>query len=91
MRLLHKELMLGDGQDAVDAEALSRATLDHRATPSPDGISRAQQLLTRRQYDAWQLSITGSGYKQIAIALRISPSTARDRVRRAEQILEQDH
>lgn len=53
------------------------------STLPPEIRELAQELLTAKELDALKLWDAGMGYRRIAVALDISPSTARDRVQNA--------
>lgn len=49
----------------------------------------ALRQCTRPELEAWQLHLQGLGYRRISIILGISWSTARDRVKRVQQRLDE--
>ena len=57
------------------------------STIDPQILTLARRVLTTNEYEAWVLSANGAGYNRVALALSISPSTARDRIRRARRML----
>lgn len=54
---------------------------------SPEAQTFMRQTLTAKQLDAWKLSLDGAGYDRISLALDISPSSARDRIKAARRKL----
>ncbi len=53
----------------------------------PDTRAAAERVLTDRELDALKLWLAGAGYRRIARVLGIAPTTAKDRVERAQRKL----